>query len=270
MAILQDVFSQQDLIAPVNISLTYVYKNKVMIPQHLEFPINPEELTKDIGSTSDSVDIEGLGEVSIPKTPSLCKLSIKSFFWQQMNMTPSIAYVRWLERWQKSKQPALLVVTRFDYSMWVTCESFKHTVKAGEENDIYFELELREYKEYGVKTLASLEITENAKKQALEIAEASAEAILVTIPPPARIAKTVKDIVGLQGGVYRTKYGESALTICRKFEKMGDNEWRQLYENDAHNKEVLSDAMVEDSVLPEGTELNIPSQWLNGGVVINA
>lgn len=255
--------------APINISLTYVYNNKVMIPQHLEFPINPEELTKDIGSSSDSVEIEGLGEVSIPKTPSLSRMTIKSFFWQAKNVNPSIFYVRWLERWQKSKQPALLVVTRFDYSMKVTCEKFNYTIKAGEEDDIYFELELREYREYGVKTLASLNISENAKKQALEIAEASAEAVLVTIAPPTRMMRNFTNIIGLSGGIYKTRKNDSIISVCQKFGKKLADDWKELFNFDKMNKKIISNLMVEDSIFPEGTELIIPTNWLNGGNIIN-
>lgn len=269
MGILQDVFSPQDVLAPVNISLTYVYTGSgMMIPQHLEFPINPEELTKEIGSNSDSVNIEGLGEVSIPKTPSLSKISVKSFFWQQMNLMPSIAYVRWLQRWQKSKQPALLVVTRFDYSMWVTCENFNYTIRAGEENDIYFELELREYREYGAKTLATLNVSDEVKKRILESTEAIAEAMLVTIPPPTRIMRSAKEIVGLRGSSYICKASDSLLSICRKFDKTGEDDWKELYECSKENSKKISESFAKAFSF-ENIKLDIPQSWLNGANVIN-
>ena len=40
--------------------------------------------------------------------------------------------------------------------MYVTCDSFWHEKRAGEENTVYFELQLKEYREYGTKVLKRL------------------------------------------------------------------------------------------------------------------
>ena len=62
----------------------------------LKIPVNPESLDRNIPSNSRTVNIEGIGEVSIPTTPKLSKISIKSFFWQDRNILPSSAYISWL------------------------------------------------------------------------------------------------------------------------------------------------------------------------------
>ena len=73
----------QDETIPIYIFLNYggIYS--------LKFPINPDNLTKEIPSESETADIEGLGQVSILTKPKLAKLTINSFFWHQNNLVPS-------------------------------------------------------------------------------------------------------------------------------------------------------------------------------------
>lgn len=128
----------------------------------LRFPINPSQLKKEINSESSTVDVIGTGEVSMPRTPSLAKVKISSFFWAKTGVetvadVDNEANVKWLEDWQASRRPATLVVEGIEhFTMYVTCDSFWHEKRAGEENTVYFELQLKEYREYGTKVLKRL------------------------------------------------------------------------------------------------------------------
>lgn len=120
----------------------------------LVFPINPSELSMNIDSASETLNVVGLGEVSIPRTPKLATLSVSSFFWNNIQTdgrNPNDCVV-FLKDWQLSKKPAQLVVKGLaHFTMRVTCESFKYERRAGEEDSIYFELGLKEYREYGAQ-----------------------------------------------------------------------------------------------------------------------
>lgn len=242
----------QDNLIPIYISLQYGR-------EFLKFPINPDNLTKEIPSESETVEIEGLGQVSIPTTPKLAKISISSFFWQEVNYVPSFMYVSWLERWQRSKKPATLIVTRFDISMQVTCESFKHWIKAGEEEDIYFELSMQEYRPYGAKKLNVKE-----SKTFLQSAKLAREAlatldnnfcVLVEIP---RITRAEINKKTYQNP-YSTVEGDTLLSITKKITGSTDN-WKLLYDE---NSEVFGDVLMESAEIPVGTKIIIPNAWIN-------
>ena len=119
--------------------------------KEIRFPINPEQLKKVISSSAVTEKIEGLGEISIPQTPSLTEITLSSFFWNVMDSTSPRTYIRWLEEWQASRKPAKLIVSKYNWDMQVTCEELTHWVNAGEEDDIYFEISLKEYRTYGAK-----------------------------------------------------------------------------------------------------------------------
>lgn len=236
----------QDETIPIYIILQYSFYS-------LKFPINPDNLTTDIPSESETVDIEGLGEVSIPTSPKLAKLTINSFFWHQNNLVPASQYVTWLEKWQKSKKPANLIVTRLNYSMQVTCENFKHWINAGEEKDVYFELQLQEYRPYGARKLNNVKnktILQNLKN----IKELSTSPILVEIPRPIRNSTIKAEIVN----PYVTKPNETLISITKTITGFTDD-WKLLYDE---NKEQLGNIIAEAGEISEGTKLNLPSKWL--------
>lgn len=219
----------------------------------MKFPINPEDLPKEISSSSETVDIEGIGEVGIPCKPGLAKISISSFFWHKWNLIPSSSYVAWIEKWQRSGKPATLIVTRLNYSMKVTCEAFKHWIKAGEEKDVYFELELQEYREYGARYL-NKQNSESLLTKIQDMLDATTPPVLIEIPRPPRDT-TLKDVVG---NVFKVipKYD----TLCAIAKKItgGTGKWKELYDE---NIKKLGDIFSEGDTIPIGEELRIPSSW---------
>lgn len=236
----------QDEVIPIYITLQYGYYT-------LKFPINPDNLTKDIPSESESVEIEGIGEVSVPTKPKLAKISIKSFFWHQNNLTPSSMYVAWLEKWQKSKKPANLVVTRLNYSMQVTCENFKHWINAGEEKDIYFELDLKEYRPYGAKKLNVVN-TKSILQKLQEVKDLATPPVLVEIPRPSRNSTKKSEITN----PYTALKNDTILKICKKITGSTD-EWSLLYNE---NKTLLGDMLVQFDEIIVGTKLTLPNKWV--------
>ena len=241
----------QDEIIPIFITLTYdgIYTMKL--------PINPEVLEKNIASESEKVNIEGLGEVGIPTSPKLATMTINSFFWQDANLLPSALYVAWIEKWQKSEKPATMIVTRLNYSMEVTCEGFRHWVKAGEEKDVYYELKLQEYKPYGAKKLGVVS-NQSLLQSIKNLKELVVPPILFEIPRPVR-SQTKKKIVF---NPYTTKKNDTLSSIVKKITG-STSMWKELYDE---NKTILGDLMAEDEDIPIGTELMLPASWITNNL----
>ena len=233
----------QDEIIPIYITLSYE-KNT------LKFPINPEKLPKEIESASVTEDVEGIGQISVPQSPRLAKMTIESFFWQAVNLLPSSAYIKWLERWQRSRKPANLIVTRLNYSMTVTCESFRHWIGAGEERDVYFELSLQEYRPYGARRLASPS-NETLLQRYKEALDSATLPVLFEIPRPVR-GTTMKEAVS---NTFSAVSG--CTTLCAITKRLTG---RELYEA---NKERLGDILGDWGEIPGGEVLTVPDAWVS-------
>lgn len=256
---------------------TYVQDEKIpiyIILQYemysLQFPVNPESIKKDVASAANTEEVEGIGQISIPKTPELARISINSFFWQGQsyisaiqdkkwsgnNITPSSMYVEWLEQWQRSKKPANLIITRLNYSMKVTCENFSHWINAGEESDIYFSLDLLEYRPHGAKKLTGKK-NSNLLEKLKTINNLKAFPAVYQIPRRTRDEITKPAITN----PYTVKRGDTLLTITRKITNSSE-EWKKLYDA---NKTELGDAFDFELSIKEGTKLTLPEEWTNSG-----
>lgn len=251
----------QDLKLPIYITLNYDgYKT-------MKIPLNPEDLTMNIPSANETVNILGLGDVSIPKDPQLRKLTIKSVLWQDINYIPSSQYILWLKHWQKSKKPANLVITKLNYSMTVICTNFNYSVRAGEEDDIYYELELTEYKDYGAKIINGKTDKLLLNKVLGAIDDYTSSPVLVEIPRPNR-GNTMHHLYSERNPYTVSGEGETWNEIGRKFspsaEGIAVSEIIQSFID--NNKEVASDNAENDKI-PSGTQLNIPEKLQNKDTV---
>ena len=246
----------QDTVIPIYIILQYDW-------YVLKFPVNPESIKKEIGSSSTTEEIEGIGQISVPKKPDLARITIESFFWQTnpntygdsvLSSVQSSMYVAWLEAWQKSKKPAKLIVTRLNYSMEVTCESFTHWINAGEEKDIYFTLELQEYRPHGAKKLGA-KTNETLMQRYKKIEGFAYSPVLVEIPRPTRNSSSKKTFTN----PYTVLENETLTTITKKITGSTDD-WELLYKE---NKETLGEIFEESDSIPTGTKLVLPDEWVN-------
>ena len=97
-------------------------------------------------------------------------------------------YVVWFNEWQDSLTPARLTVVskpnepKQYVDMYVTCEGFDCELRAGEEADYYFELEMLEWRDYGARPLkanqnkdGSVTLQESAKERLSDKPETPSE-----------------------------------------------------------------------------------------------
>ena len=152
-------------------------------------------------------------------------------------------YVKWFEEWQASQKPArwTIVVPPNDppqcFDFYVTCENFNYEVKAGEDGDYYYDLELLEWRDYGARVLNSKTQSDGTTKfeqQPQSRIDANKEST------PSEVATNSKD---------------SIWSISKKWCK--DN-WKDLL-NEETNKIVLSTSPQDLT----GQVLKIPKQYLS-------
>ena len=235
---------------PIFLSLQYEHNM-------MKFPINPEVLKLDIDSSSTSVEVEGIGEVSVTSTPKLAKLNISSMFWHENNLIPSSMYVNWIKKWQKSKKPARFIATKLGYSMLVTCEHFSPEIRAGEEEDAYFELQLKEYRPYGARRLNVAEQNDSLAskiKEMLSLADSATLPVLVEIPRPVRSRNTKEAL----GNTFKAVTGYTTLCSIAKKETGSTAKWKDLWEV---NKDALANTVSDGGEIAVGTVLTIPDSW---------
>lgn len=245
---------KQDTTIPIYLMLQYEHNM-------MKFPVNPESLKMDIDSASGSAEIEGIGEVSVTSKPKLAKLNISSLFWHDVNVLPATLYVNWIKKWQKSKKPAKFVATRFNYSMTVTCEHFDYETRAGEEEDVYFNLQLKEYRPYGARRLNALEPNATLRskiKELLAAADSATLPVLVEIPRPARSSNTKEAI----GTTFKVMTGFTTLCAITKKYTGGTAKWKELFDANKESN-VFGDCADTGKELALGTEIIIPESWRN-------
>lgn len=217
----------------------------------MKFPINPEKLAISCPSSSEKATVEKLGEVSIQKIPGLKTFNISSFFWGQVSDTPSSTYVDWLLNWQKSGKKANFIMTKLNFTMAVTCENFEYEIRAGEENDVYFTLELQEYRKFGARRLGDTSTMLNIFDQLTDKLSGLtvAPSVLVEVPRLDRLSISQRIIES----PYITTELDTLTGITKKL--TGSTEkWQELYEKNVKK--------IGTELLPN-MALEIPESWIS-------
>jgi enamine deaminase RidA (YjgF/YER057c/UK114 family) len=151
-------------------------------------------------------------------------------------------YVKWFEDWQASGKPARWTIVVppneppqcFDFN--VTCENFTYEVRAGEEGDYYYELELLEWRNYGAKVL-------NPKEQ-------SDGSVKFETQPKARLDVKAE----IKQEITATKK-DSIWSMSKRYCK---ENWQDIY-NETANKVAMSASPQDIS----GQILKIPKQYIS-------
>jgi nucleoid-associated protein YgaU len=122
--------------------------------EKLQLPVNPPEIRVSSGYNWTDVNITQLGEYSVPSGHTLTEITLSSFFprdynpsyCEYENIKKPLDYVKMIAAWKESKKPIRLVVTNSWVNYALTIRKFDFWEQAGSPGDIYFTLELREYR----------------------------------------------------------------------------------------------------------------------------
>jgi nucleoid-associated protein YgaU len=126
-----------------------------------QLPVQPSsfEITK--SNTNQTVSIQDLGEISLLGKENLATITIASFFpkneyyfCQYTGFPAPYDCVKKIEDWRKSEKPIKLTITSTDIDLLVSIESFKYGEKEEGTGDVYYTLELKEYKYVTITTQA--------------------------------------------------------------------------------------------------------------------
>lgn len=132
------------------------------------FPVPPETIMASKGSNNETVEVVRLGEVNQLGVTSLADIEFESFFPGRINRHASYVrtsnkfrepkwYVDLIEKIRKDKKPCRFIVTGTMISYLVSIEHFEWEYRAGEESDVYFMIEFKEYRSYQARQVKVLQ-----------------------------------------------------------------------------------------------------------------
>lgn len=208
----------------------------------LTLPINPEQLTNERTADNEKIKIVGLGNIVIKKDESLSSYSIESFFPAKDSEfytgTTPVEYIDFINEIWKSDKVAKIVTEGLpiNLNMYFVIDSFNYDHRAGEEEDIYYQLDITKYVPYGVKTIA---ITSS------------------NFGIMGRNNRVNNN--GATSQTYTVVVGDSLIGITQKLTG-NTSGWRELYEL---NKGVIGN---NPNLIYPGQVLTLPAGWVNNGV----
>lgn len=137
----------------------------------LRLPIPPKEYVISTSNTNDTVKVEGVGEISFIGTSNLSTATIESIFpnhlysFCQYSTYPKPANcVALINKWRNSGKPIRYIITGTKINMKCTIESFEYKEQDGTGN-IFFTLELKEYKIIDLESFIDKSITYQSKRE---------------------------------------------------------------------------------------------------------
>ncbi len=162
-----------------------------------KLPVNPEELSIQRPTDNKTYDVLGVGQIIVPKKPALKVISWEGFFpgnlgapYVNSGAKSPKYYVSLLEKAMKRKQVGRLIISRsglFDTNMKCIVSSFETKDKGGEPEDIYYSVELQEYRAYAPETVSVV----TAPAAGTAAAEAAAETPRPVETPVLRVGAAV-------------------------------------------------------------------------------
>lgn len=127
----------------------------------VQLPVNPAELAAVRSSDNESSNILTIGEVTLIKTAKQADIVIESYFPLYPD-NPAVLtgsdfkkpqfYLDFITRIRDDKKPFRLIVTETNINILCSIESFERKIVAMDD-DVHYSLALKEYREYGVKTV---------------------------------------------------------------------------------------------------------------------
>lgn len=182
-----------------DIAFVFEFNNRLV-----QLPINPPKISVTYDSNNKVEEVVELGDINILRNRKLATIKFESFF-PEDDWFPAIRtknkfrkpkfYKDFFEGLMNDAKECRFIVTGIDINMLVSIEGFDYYHQAGDHEDAYYTLELKEYKPYGIsyetKSVAS-----------------TGEKILTVTPKRTETKIAIGSSVILNGRVHATSYGE--------------------------------------------------------------
>ena len=203
------------------VDLTFEFRRNAV-----SIPVNPENIEISEPGDNQKANVVGLGEIIIPRERRLASFRISSFFQDD-------SYLGFFKEWRDAKIAGRFTASGLDIDMDVVISDFTYERKAGEEERVYYNLALSEYRPYGAR--------------------------VVVMPTPTTaqpVADTRKDNKPAVAQTYTVKSGDNLWAISKRLGGAGGTNWRELYDA---NRSVVGD---NPNLIFAGQILVIPSGWV--------
>lgn len=214
----------------------------------LTFPINPEELNLSRSADNENINVLGIGPATRKGMPGLYELEIesffpgeKSYFYTGVNPKTCVDFIDTIWKTENRNNNVAKIITTGllkNLDMYFVIEDFDWDYKAGEEEDIYYTLKIKEYKPYGVK-LIPIELVNNSKT-------------MISTSSQSRTSSTATDTS--KQNTYKVQQGDCLWNIAKAASGNGNN-WKQLYNL---NKKVIGS---NPNLIKPGQILILPDGW---------
>lgn len=224
--------------------------------QQLTIPINPEEMTITRAAENEDINLVGIGNATRKGDVGLYKITIESFFpaagtyfYTGVQPATCVNFINTIfNADNKNNNVAKLVTSGLpsNISMYFVIENFEYTYKAGEESDIYYTLELKQYIPYGAtvvtKSLSGLAAARasNDKTVISQKPTPAPQPVQKPSPPPPKTYTVVR--------------GDCLWNITKKYTGNGAR-WNELYNI---NRGVIGG---NPNLIYPGQVLTLPSGW---------
>ena len=218
--------------------------------KQLTLPINPEKLDLSRSADNDEINIVGIGPAVRKGAPGLYELTIESFFPNEKSyfytgVRPKTCVEFIDEIWHtenNNNNVAKIVTTGLpkNLNMYFVIQNFEWDYKAGEEDDIYYSLQIKEYKPYGVKLIKTDKDVKGSK-------------LKVKTSKKSRTASTSVNTTKNKR-TYKVQKGDCLWNIAKAASGKGSN-WKELYNL---NKKVIG---KNPNLIKPGQILVLPDGW---------
>lgn len=211
----------------------------------LTLPINPEKISPARSASNDNIDIIGLGKATRKGEPGLLGFTLESFFpspnsyfYKGNRPKACIDFIN--EIWAAENidnNVARLIITGLPIpiNMWFVINSFEYDHNAGEEEDIYYRLNIKQYRPYGVKLIES-DALNNTN---------------IRVTSPSVVSNTGNNSNQI---TYKVQPGDTLWAITKASTGNGSN-WKALYDL---NKQVIGS---NANLIKPGQVLTLPADW---------
>ena len=126
--------------------------------EQIKLPVNPSQFELDDPQLNQKITLLNVGEANQLGSVGLITGSLSSFFpsssspfYKRADRSPQ-EYLKLLEKWKDSSQPVRLIVSDTGINIAMTIDNI-HTIRYEGDKDIYYTIDLTEYKSLNVPTV---------------------------------------------------------------------------------------------------------------------
>ena len=221
----------------------------------LTFPITPSQLIIKVGSNNKTITLINEGDINVLKSPSLIEVEFDARF--PMRKYPfAREFDSFQTYWDKFKElktkktPFRFIVTRstpngiptWDTNLLMALENVELKESADEGDDVIISVKLKQYKEYGVRTIKLPDTSDNTTSAPDSTSTAN--------------AKRGTDGKTASSKTHTVKKGDCLWNIAKKYYDSG-TKWKKIYEA---NKTV-----IEETAKKRGKKSSSNGHWIFPG-----